>query len=301
VSNPGSIDAPGKINLTLEILERQDDGYHRLRSVMVPIGIWDRISWTPSERFMFESSEPGLSSDNLVERALRAIGLGDAPLKVALHKEIPVGGGLGGGSSDAAAILRAAMQGAFGRPSTTQRAPAGNDTLDWIAIARALGSDVPFFLIDGPALVEGTGERLTALGALPPWWVCLVIPAVSVDTGDAYKRLDLSRTQTPRRGTRAESSSIRLGEALQRADFAATQALLGNDFEPVIMAAHPPIARALEALRTAGAPRPMLSGSGACVFALCETESDARALAGRLPDAERTITVPFSSSTVWSR
>lgn len=287
---PGSIDAPGKINLTLEILERQDDGFHRLRSVMAPIGVWDRITWTPSERFVFRSSDPTLGADNLVERAVRAIGLGDAPLEVVLQKGIPVGGGLGGGSSDAAAMLRAAMSGAFGELSSK----------DWIAVARALGSDVPFFLLDGPALVEGTGERLTALGAPPPWWVCLVVPAITVDTGDAYKRLDASRRSAPGRTSRAASSSVRLGEVLQRRDFDGTQALLCNDFEPVIADAHPPVARALHALRAAGAPRPMLSGSGACVFALCETESSARELEERLRGTVRAMAVPFASSTVWT-
>ncbi len=287
---PGSIDAPGKINLTLEILERQDDGFHRLRSVMAPIGIWDRITWKPSERFAFRSSDPALGSGNLVERALRAIGLGDAPLEVVLHKEIPVGGGLGGGSSDAAAILRAAMRGAFGKLSRS----------DWIAVARALGSDVPFFLIDGPALVEGTGERLTALGAPPPWWVCLAMPAITLDTGDAYKRLDASRRSASGRAARAGSSSVRLGEALQRHDFDATQALLCNDFEALIAAAYPPVAQALDALRAAGAQRPMLSGSGACVFALCETERGARELEQRLQGDEQALAVPFASSTVWA-
>jgi 4-diphosphocytidyl-2-C-methyl-D-erythritol kinase len=285
----GSINAPAKINLTLEILDRQDDGYHRLRSVMVPIGIYDRIAWTPSDRFSFSSGDPALQSDNLVERALRAIGLHDVPLALSLEKGISVGGGLGGGSSDAAAILRAAMNGAFG--------PAGEP--DWIAAARSLGSDVPFFLIDGPALVEGTGERLTALGAAPDWWVCLVVPEAAVNTGDAYKRLDASRSSGSR-GTRAESNSLRAGEALQRRDFAATQALLGNDFEAVIATAYPPIAAALDALRAAGAERPMLSGSGACVFALCETEARARALAARCAGAGRVLPVPFAPSSVWA-
>lgn len=286
--NSGSIDAPAKINLTLEILDRQEDGYHRLRSVMVPIGIYDRITWSPSERFTFSSGDPSLQSDNLVERALRAIDMGDAPLEITLHKAIPVGGGLGGGSSDAAAILRAAMRGGFG---AIQRS-------DWVATARALGSDVPFFLIDGPALVEGTGERLTALGAAPPWWVCLVAPEAAVNTADAYKRLDASRRAAPR-GARAESSSVRIGEALQRTDFAAMQALLHNDFEPIIAAAYAPIAAALDALRAAGVAHPMLSGSGACVFALCETEGEARELEGRLRGIGRVLAVPFAPSTAW--
>ena len=100
-----------------------------------------------------------------------------------MRKRIPVGAGLGGGSSDAAAILRAAIDGALG-PLAAQ---------DWLADARALGSDVPFFLTGTGALVEGTGERVTALGALPPWWVVVLAPAVHVDTGDAYRRLAAAR------------------------------------------------------------------------------------------------------------
>ena len=128
--------APAKINLTLEVLARRDDGYHGVRSVMVPLDFGDEISVTPSDAFEFTCSRSELEGDaNLVVRALRA--LGDLPrFRVALRKRIPVAAGLGGGSSDAAAVLRAAMGGAFGPP------PA----VGWLRIARALGSDVPFFL-----------------------------------------------------------------------------------------------------------------------------------------------------------
>jgi 4-diphosphocytidyl-2-C-methyl-D-erythritol kinase len=288
---PGSVDAPAKINLTLEVLGRQPDGYHQLRSVMVPIAIFDRIAWKPSARFSFTSDDPALQSNNLVERALLAVGGGELPIDVHLQKGIPVGGGLGGGSSDAAAILRAAMRGAFGDVGE----------IDWIAAARALGSDVPFFLIDGPALVEGTGERLTGLGGAPGWWLCLLVPNAAVATGDAYARLDAARPHS-KRANRAGSRSLRLGEALQRADFSAVQALLSNDFEAVIAAAYPPIRAALDVLREAGASRPMLSGSGACVFALCRTEGEARAIARRLPAAEnaRARVVAFAGSCAWA-
>ncbi len=284
--------APAKINLTLEILSRRDDGYHRLRSVMVPIGLADEIAIEPAPAFRFACSQSALDADNLVVRALAAAGFAGAPFALTLNKAVPVGAGLGGGSSDAAAILRAAIGGAFGPP------PAR----DWVALARALGSDVPFFLTGTAALVEDTGERVTALGALPPWWVVLLAPDVHVDTGDAFRRLAAARAaQPPPSRPRAESASVRALEALQRADFDAVVAALGNDFEPLIAQAYPPVAAALAALRAAGAPHALLSGSGGATFALCEREDAARALAAALvlPAGARAFAVPFAAGEEW--
>jgi 4-diphosphocytidyl-2-C-methyl-D-erythritol kinase len=284
--------APAKINLTLEILNRQDDGYHRLRSVMLPIALEDEIAIESAERFTFTCDAATLTGDNLVVRALAAAGLPAPPLAVVLRKRIPAGAGLGGGSSDAAAILRAALDGALGAV----------EPLDWLAVARALGSDVPFFLSGTGALVEGTGERVTALGALPPWWVVVLAPDVHVDTGEAYRSLAAARAHTPVAArARAESASIRALEAVQRADYAAAIAAATNDFEPLIAAAYPPVAEALHALRAAGAAHAMLSGSGGATFALCETEKAARALAAALalPDRARLFVVPLAAAAGW--
>ena len=284
--------APAKINLTLEILNRQDDGYHRLRSVMLPIALEDEIAIEPAERFTFSCDPASLSSDNLVVRALAAAGAGDAKLAVALRKQIPVGAGLGGGSSDAAAMLRAAIDGALGAV----------EALDWVAVARGLGSDIPFFLTGTGALVEGTGERVTALGALPPWWVVVLAPDGHVDTGDAYRRLAATRAQTPPAARpRSDSASIRALEAVQRADYAAAVAAATNDFEPLIAAAYAPVAAALHALRAAGAVHAMLSGSGGATFALCEHEDAARSLAAAvaLPPGARLFVVPLAAAAGW--
>lgn len=284
--------APAKINLTLEILGRRDDGYHALRSVMVPIGLADELDFAHGERFAFDCEPPSLAADNLVTRAFARIGLAGEPVAVRLRKHVPVGAGLGGGSSDAAAVLRAAMTGAFGAVAPR----------DWVADARALGSDVPFFLVDAPALVEGTGERVTALGAPPPWWVVLVAPEVHVATGEAYANLAGARAQSPPPSRpRNASASVRCGEALQRADFEAVIATLTNDFEAIVVPRHPAVASALDALRTAGASRPMLSGSGGTCFALARDEAEARALAARLPalDDAAVHVVPFAAGAAW--
>ena len=285
--------APAKINLTLEILARRDDGYHALRSVMVPIALADELAFEPSDRFSFACDPPALSNDNLVVRALARLGLDDARLAVSLRKRVPVGAGLGGGSSDAASVLRAAMSGSFG--------PAPER--DWVSDARALGSDIPFFLVDGPALVEGTGERVTALGSAPDWWTVLAVPPVHVATGDAYARLAAERAAAPPpTRPRNESLSLRAAEALQRRDYAGVLAALHNDFEAVIADAYPQVRATLDALRAAGAPgRAMLSGSGGACFALFENEAGARAFACRLHVSDGTFVdvVPFAESAAW--
>ena len=284
--------APAKINLTLEILARRDDGYHALRSVMVPIALCDELTIAPADAFTFTCEPEALAPDNLVLRALALLDRAAAPLEVRLRKKIPVGAGLGGGSSDAAAVLLAGMRGELG--DLGER--------DWIALARSLGSDIPFFLVESGALVEGTGERVTALGALPTWWTLIAIPPVAVNTGAAYRALAEARvTAPPASRPRSESASLRVLEAIQRGDFSAVCAHACNDFEPVVTALEPRIADDLRALREAGAPLAMLSGSGACSFALCASEVAARELlrAVNLPTGTRLVPVSFASAVAW--
>jgi len=285
--------APAKINVTLEVLARRDDGYHALRSVMLPIALYDRIELEPSESGGFTVDDPALATGNLIERALAACGLA-VRFAASLHKTIPVGGGLGGGSSDAAAVLRAAMEGTLG-PRADR---------DWIDVARALGSDVPFFFAGTGALVEGVGERVTAIGSLPQWWVVVARPRVSIVTADAYRLLDAERasgTHDPGSRPRSDSASLAAVEALQRGDFAALGAAVVNDFHDAILAAYPPVARADAALRVAGGELVLLSGSGSCLFALFEDEGAARATAGRLDPREvpAWFVVPFHHDRAW--
>jgi 4-diphosphocytidyl-2-C-methyl-D-erythritol kinase len=290
---PRVASACAKINLTLEILARRDDGLHTLRSVMVPVALADEIAFARAARFAFACDPPSLNDGNLVTAAFTRIGLAGAPVGVSLRKRIPVGAGLGGGSSDAAAVLRAAMDGTFG--DAPER--------DWLGDARALGSDVPFFLADGPALVEATGERVTALGPPPAWHAVLVVPDVHVATGPAYAALDAARASAPPPSRpRGTSASVRCGEALQRGDYRGVLATLTNDFQDVVRAAYPAVDAALRALDAAGAPGgAMLSGSGGACFALFEGEPEARAFAARLavPAATAVHVVPFARGATW--
>ena len=280
--------APAKINLTLEVLAPRADGLHGIRSVMVPLELADELIVETSERFTFvcETAELG-GDENLAVRALRALGT-LPPYRLELHKRIPVQAGLGGGSSDAATVLHAAMRGAFGTP------PAA----DWLQVARSLGSDVPFFLAETGALVEGTGERVTPLGAMPRWHAIVVKPPVGVSTAEAYARID--RTERRVR-PRATSVSIAAATALQRGDFETVQSLLHNDFQPAIAGESTPVATALDALAAAGAVRPLLAGSGSCVFALAPDAATAAAIAQRLslPPEYARWTTAFAATPQW--
>jgi 4-diphosphocytidyl-2-C-methyl-D-erythritol kinase len=282
--------APAKLNLTLEVLSRRPDGYHTLRSVMAPLALYDRIEFEPAATATFAAGNGAPSgAENLVMRAIAAAGV-TQPYQITLHKVIPIGGGLGGGSSDAAAMLRAAAEGAFG--------PAPQ--ADWLEIARGLGSDVPFFLSGTAALIEGTGERVTPLGALPDWWAVVVQPPVAVATSDAYRLLDESRPDGPPSRARNDSASLRAVDALQRGDFAALERELLNDFHAPMVRAFPEVARADEALRSA-AGRSLLSGSGSCLFALFESESPAREAAAKIdPSAVQAVFVcSFHHGPAW--
>lgn len=280
--------APAKLNLTLEVLHRREDGLHALRSVIVPVDLCDelRIESSPDAEFHCDVAE--LQSDNLVERAMRALGV--SRYRVDLSKAIPTGAGMGGGSSDAAAILLAAQRGLFGA------SPAVN----YLALARSLGSDIPFFLVQTAALVEGTGERVTALGPVPRWHAVVIKPPVHVSTAWAYAQIDASPKPSRPRST---SVSLQMGEALQRGEFDRVVSLLQNDFEDVLAPATPEIAAALDAMRAAGAQHPLMTGSGSCVFALTQTADEAQMLANALslPQSYRVFRCAFCSGEAWRR
>ena len=285
-----SLLAPAKINLTLEILRKREDGYHGLRSVIVPIGLYDEIDIAHNASgFSFSCDQPEIaSSDNLVLRAFHMLDVAHPHVRIELRKRIPVQAGLGGGSSDAAAILLAAMDGAFGAP----------EKRDWLAIARSLGSDVPFFLARTGALVEATGERFTPVGALPDWWCVIVKPSVAVSTAQAFAWIDEHERAVT---ARSSSISLRMNEALQRAQFAEVLALLQNDFHDVLVARSPEIAETITALQRAGAQRPMLSGSGSACFALTEHQDEAQRIADALKnsDSGSVFVAPFVNDQSW--
>jgi 4-diphosphocytidyl-2-C-methyl-D-erythritol kinase len=284
-----TLQAPAKLNLSLEVLGRVAGGLHGIRSVMVPVDLCDELEISMGgEGLQFLCDDRALQNDNLVERAYRTLDLRSGA-RIELRKNIPVQAGLGGGSSDAAAILLAAQRGVFG--SVPQ--------IDYLQAAMELGSDVPSFLVETAALVEGTGERVTALGKAPDWHAVIVKPPVSVSTRDAYAALDeRDRGSRPRSG----SVTLSMGEALQRGDFDRVVELQQNDFLDVVSSTAE-IAQAIEMLRAAGARKPMLTGSGSAVYALTSTAAARDDLANRIAAVPEFEIFPcaFRSGAAWTR
>lgn len=257
--------APAKINLGLSVLGVRPDGYHELHSIMVPLSVGDALSIAPAATLSLRVDGADLPTDdrNLVYRAahtyLEAAGVKNS-VEIVLRKNLPLASGLGGGSSDAASTLMA----------LAELYPAD---VDLPALALKLGADVPFFLLQGAALAEGVGEKLSPL-RVPETSLVLVNPGVEVSASDAYTWLDEAE------GFTGPLDVAAILEALeQRADVPYLNAL-----QPEVVARHPAILRALHALSDVGLRSPLMSGSGSTCFALAQTDVEAQAAAERLAE-----------------
>ena len=246
--------APGKLNLCLHVLGRRDDGYHELQTVFRLIDRSDLVGVAPRADGELRFSGP-FAEDNLCLRAAKLLqretGVrGGAD--IVLRKRLAVGGGLGGGSSDAATVLIVLNR--LWNVNLRREALA--------ALALALGADVPLFVHGRNALGEGIGERLTPLELGAAWYVVLE-PQVSVSTKEIFARA----LTVP-------------GKALKIPPFFAGQGR--NDLEAVVVANYPEVAAHLAWLRQ-HCPQARMTGTGACVFAELDSEAAAHALHGRLP------------------
>ena len=248
------VPAPAKLNLFLHVLSRRADGYHELQTVFRLIDRSDRIRVAPREDGEIFFSGP-FGEDNLCLRAARRLKQEtDSALgaDITLEKTLPVGGGLGGGSSDAATVLLA----------LNRLWKLRLDRARLQALGAKLGADVPFFIFGRSALGEGIGEHLTAL-ELPPAWYLVIAPQVTVSTKEIFaaaltgqsKRLTIPPF-FPGRGQ--------------------------NDLERVVTARYPEVAASLAWLRERAAQARM-TGSGACVFAEFANETEARAIQSQMP------------------
>jgi 4-diphosphocytidyl-2-C-methyl-D-erythritol kinase len=276
-TRPVMAPAFAKVNLTLEVLGRRPDGYHELASVMQTISLQDTIVFRPAPDGVrsLTCDQPAIAGDqNLALRAAHALARAtgcDAGAAIELRKEIPIQGGLGGGSSDAACVLLALAR-LWGQELTTDRLAS---------LAAELGSDVPFFLAGGAALVTGRGEHVAPLPDPHPLQIVLVRPPISIPTAAAFAAL------TPADFADG-SASTALAAALGGGGLVPLDRLV-NSFERSVLRDYPLVARTWEAIVAAGAPIVRLSGSGPTLFAPFEALAPAMEVWRRLQSEGREV------------
>lgn len=258
--------APAKLNLFLHVIGRRPDGYHLLQTAFRLIDLCDWITIAPCDdgAIRLESDLPGVPADeNLAMRAARALknaAGARAGAAIRIEKRIPVGAGLGGGSSDAATTL-IALNRVWG---------TGLSRDELATVAVALGADVPFFLLGCNAFGEGIGEVLAPLDLAPAWYVVLT-PQVAVSTAEMFAAPELTRNAKPIKITAFFNGFGR------------------NDLEPVVCARYPEVAKHLAWLRGFGDAR--MSGSGSSVFAEFASQAEAQAVVARIPEGMRGFAV----------
>jgi 4-diphosphocytidyl-2-C-methyl-D-erythritol kinase len=272
VSNlPDSITvcAPAKINLVLRILDRRPDGYHNLWSLMQTVRLEDELSMAvnhTNSAITLRCDDPSLKPDhsNLVYRAAAAVleqSGQTVGLDMALAKRIPMGAGLGGGSSDAAATII----------GLNRILKLGWSPEEMAEVGQTLGSDVPFFFFAPSATVAGRGEKVTAVRMTGSRWIVLVNPSFPVETKWAYRQLSESRP-----GVVPVSRSHAALEAVPELSWKQVMETAENDFETPVFKAYPLLCDIKQELTARGAEVALLSGSGATVFGVFFDETSAR-------------------------
>ncbi len=278
---PLTIPSPAKINLFLEVIRRRPDGFHDIETVMQLVGLYDEVRLEQCREgiaIRVEGADLPQGEENLAWRAARLLlDRAGRPggVSVSLRKRIPLGGGLGGGSSNAAAVL-AGVNRLYG---------LGRSLEELQALAAALGSDVPFFLGGGLALATGRGEVLRPLRPWPGRWVVIANPGIGISTAWVYQQASSKLTEW---GGRASIQPLLTGDMLPwPPDWAF------NRLESVVLPEQPEVA-ALKALLQGGGGAPaLMSGSGASVFAIVPDADAGQRLAAKAREAGAfAVTVP---------
>lgn len=256
------VKAPAKINLSLDVLHKREDGYHEVEMIMTTIDLADRLELT-----LLDKNEIKIISHNrFVPDDQRNLAYQAAQLlkerfqvekgvAITIEKTIPVAAGLAGGSSDAAATLRGLNKLWNLWLSLDELAEIGSE----------IGSDVSFCVYGGTALAKGRGERIKELPAPPTCWVILAKPFIGVSTADVYRRLNVNQVQHP--NTRG------MIEAIHNGSYEGVCQNLGNVLEDVTLQVHPDVAQIKDQMRRFGADAVLMSGSGPTVFGLVHHDS----------------------------
>ena len=263
------IKAPAKINIGLNIVSKRDDGYHNLETFFYPIhDLYDYITFEKADKFSFTCADASLENEsNLIVKALRILeDIKKTHFNIAIHceKHIPMGAGLGGGSSDAAAALI----------SLNELYQLNLKYEELVTISLLIGSDVPFFLKSKPAIGRGRGEILTHVDLEINKFILLINPNIHISTKEAFSRI------------KPEPSNIDYSKYFTPASFQSgiKSGNIRNDFEASVFEFHPEIKELKERLIANGAEFALMSGSGSTVYALFSSSEEAIIARDLLPD-----------------
>ncbi len=287
------VDTPAKVNLTLEILNRRADGYHSLRSILVPVGLYDRLTVTaqPGDGVTCETRAEGVEAleleqlppeRHLAVRAAKALqqaaGRRDG-LRIELLKRIPIGAGLGGGSADAAGVL-VALDALWGLGWPRERLAR---------VGARVGCDVPALVHGGAVVVQGIGEQVGRIlppgaPAAPGLWLVVAYPAVCVSTRSVYEAFAAARRGEERNSclTAGAEAFHSVRSFVREGSVHGVSRWLFNGLQRTVFELYPETERFCTALRDAGALSSLLAGSGSAVFGLAESRVHAERIRDRL-------------------
>jgi 4-diphosphocytidyl-2-C-methyl-D-erythritol kinase len=257
-----TIDAPAKINLFLKVLGKRSDGYHDIYSLVQTVDLYDTLTISVCDsgtELGGDTTTVPLDSSNIIWKAIELLrgqmGFTQG-IRVNLVKRIPVGAGLGGGSSDAAATLK----------GVAQLLDLDFSRLQLQKLGSVLGSDVPFFFSNGSAIISGRGEMVEEVKIASDYFIFLVVPDFAISTVDAYARIRIYLTNFSTKPTfEWEKTNAELLTLLEQ---------VGNDFEKLVTNDHPAVASCMQLLREAGGRVVALSGSGSAFFGLFDRAPD---------------------------
>ncbi len=266
------VKSPAKINIGLNIIKKREDGFHDLETIFYPLNLYDEITFTKSDKFSFTSNDELLNKEptNLIIKAKeeleRVIGK-TLNVKIELKKNVPIGAGLGGGSSNAAVTLKTLNL--FPEPALTAGRP---ELLSVVALK--LGSDVPYFLNPVPAFAESRGEKISPVNLKIDKPILIVNPGIHISTKWAF---GLIRPHQPK-------VSLKSLNSYKEISINDLKKIAVNDFEEVVFTANPEIKNIKEVMMKSGALISMMTGTGSTVFGIFENKKAAEDAALKFPD-----------------
>lgn len=248
-----TVESPAKINLGLNIIDKRDDGYHNLETIFIPLMLSDKLTFTKSNKLVVNSNSDFLNklSDNLALKAVRFLEHRTSQkilVEIFIDKNIPIGGGLGGGSSNAAITLK----------TINKIFSLGLDDKELFEIALELGSDIPYLLNPVPAYAESRGEIIYALNAEIPYPILVVNPGVNIDTKWAFQKIGPSKP----------IYRLRTIKPKDLTDLDYLKENIKNDFEDIIFKEFPLIKEIRNNLYGQGAKFALMSGTGSTIFGI---------------------------------